>query len=404
MGLDLGLEKAGFNIKVSVEADKHACATIRANTNIPVIEKDINNVSTEEILEVAGLRKEEVFLVAGGPPCQAFSTAGARRGLSDFRGNVIINFLRIVKEIRPKFFIMENVRGLLSSKIHELPEEYGSEYDDVLGIPGSVMYFLAKEFEKYGYTISFTLFNSANYGVPQKRERVIVFGYYGNKRIPLPSPTHSETGKETGKKWVTFGQAIEGLKEEEMNYLELSEKHKRYLKMLKGGENWRNLPPDVVEEAMGGSYKLGGGKTGFYRRLSYDEPSPTLVTSPTMPATMLAHPEKLRPLSAEEYRRIQQFPDDWVFSGGIREIYKQIGNAVPVGLGYMAGKTIMDFYHGNYDPEREIKNLVPYSRYKNCSDFEFFPEFQKRVAQAMEKRKEQKNRENEFKQLELFSV
>ena len=105
MGLDLGIEKAGFKIKVCVEMDKWAVETIKANTSIPVINRDINTVTTDEILEKAGLNKEEVTLVFGGPPCQAFSTAGKQRGLADFRGNVIIQFLRVVSEIHPPYFI-----------------------------------------------------------------------------------------------------------------------------------------------------------------------------------------------------------------------------------------------------------------------------------------------------------
>lgn len=384
MGLDLGLEKAGFNIKVCVEMNKLAAKTIMTNTDIPVINKDINDVSTEEILQTANLKKEEVFLVAGGPPCQAFSTAGARRALEDFRGNVIINYLRVIKEIQPTFFILENVRGILSSAMKYVPEEFGDEYNDIVDIKGSVIYFLVKEFEKYGYSISFTLFNSANYGVPQKRERVIIFGHKG-ERIPLPNPTHTQSGEETGSKWTSFGQVVSDLKEEDMHFIELSEKPRKYLTLLKGGQYWKHLPENVVEEAMGASYHLGGGKTGFYRRLSVEEPSPTLVTSPSMPATMLAHPEKLRPLSIEEYARIQQFPDHWKFEGHIRDVYKQIGNAVPVGLGYVAGKTILDFYTGNYDKERESKNQIPYSRYKNCSDFEFLPLFEKEIIKHKEK-------------------
>ena len=217
-----------------------------------------------------------------------------------------------------------------------------------------------------------------------------MFGHKGS-RIPLPSPTHSESGYETEKKWNTFGEAVKDLKEEDMHYIELSDRHKYYLNLLASGQYWKHLPKELMEEAMGGAYKLGGGKTGFYRRLSFTQPSPTLVTSPTMPATMLAHPEKLRPLSIEEYARIQQFDDNWKFKGNIRDIYKQIGNAVPSGLGYMAGKTILDYYKGDYDKDkdkdkdREKKNKIPYSRYKNCSDFEFIPAFKLEIQKNKEK-------------------
>lgn len=111
--------------------------------------------------------------------------------------------------------------------------------------------------------------------------------------------------------------------------------------MLGPGQCWRDLPREVQKVAMGKSYLSQGGKTGFYRRLSWDSPSPTLVTSPMMPATSLAHPEEDRALSIEEYARIQMFPDDWKFAGNLKDIYKQIGNAVPVGLGFAAARHLL---------------------------------------------------------------
>ena len=119
---------------------------------------------------------------------------------------------------------------------------------------------------------------------------------------------------------------------------------------------------------MGKAYELGGGKTGFLRRLSNSKPSPTLVTSPIMPATLICHPTELRPLSVKEYARVQQFPDSWRFSGKISDIYKQIGNAVPVGLGYMAGMQIIRFDNGELKGDEDKDNVIPYSRYKNTTD------------------------------------
>jgi DNA (cytosine-5)-methyltransferase 1 len=121
---------------------------------------------------------------------------------------------------------------------------------------------------------------------------------------------------------------------------------------------------------MGKAFYLSGGKTGFLRRLSFDEPSPTLVTSPTMPATLLCHPTQLRPLSIEEYARIQQFPDTWNFKGRIETIYKQIGNAVPVGLGYAVGHQVMRSILGDLTWNEEATNRIPYSRYSNSTDYE----------------------------------
>lgn len=368
MGLDLGVEKAGIDIRLCVELNKQAASTIRNNTNIPVIDRDITTISASELLETSGLKAREVDLVVGGPPCQAFSTAGARRGLDDFRGNVIIQYLRVVSEIKPRYFILENVRGILSAKLNAVPDSY-KEYEGIKDMKGSVIRFLANEFRKLGYTISFALFNAANYGVPQIRERVIIFGAKGKKRIPLPQPTHSELGLNGTKKWVTLGDVINDLpKPTESEYTPLSKRMLQYMPLVKEGENWTSLEPEVAREAMGKAYDLGGGKTGFLRRLSNSKPSPTLVTSPIMPATLICHPTELRPLSVKEYARVQQFPDSWQFSGKIADIYKQIGNAVPVGLGYMAGMQIIRFDNGELNGDEDKNNIIPYSRYKNTTD------------------------------------
>lgn len=374
MGLDLGIEKAGIKIKVCCEMNKWAADTIRKNCNIPVIEKDINNVSSEELLYTANLNKEDVFLVVGGPPCQAFSSAGKQRGLADFRGNVIIQFLRVISEIRPKYFILENVRGLLSAKLNAVPKGY-EKYNFIADKEGSVLYFLSEEFKSCGYTISFALFNAANYGVPQIRERMIIFGHRGKERIPLPQPTHSEHAKNT-LPWVTLGDVIRDLENaNSCDYIPLREKSLKYIRLLSEGQNWASLPKEIAKEAMGKAFELPGGKTGFLRRLSYQKPSPTLVTSPTMPATLLCHPNQERPLSIQEYARIQQFPDTWIFSGKIHEIYKQIGNAVPVGLGYMAGSQIIKFEEKKIDINSDNNNQIPYSRYKRTTDKEFLIDF-----------------------------
>ena len=109
---------------------------------------------------------------------------------------------------------------------------------------------------------------------------------------------------------------------------------------------------------MGSKLKLGGGKTGFYRRLSFNRPSPTLVTDPTMPATDLCHPTEDRPLSVEEYKRIQEFPDDWNICGPLNEQYKQIGNAVPIRLGEAIARTIVADMHGEKLPQDENEQLM----------------------------------------------
>lgn len=370
MGLDLGIEKAGFKIRVCVEKDKWAAQTIRANTSIPVIERDINDVPTDEILAAAGIGRQDVTLVIGGPPCQAFSTAGKQKGFADFRGNVMLQYLRVVRDIMPEFFIMENVRGLQSAKLNSVPAEY-AEYEPIKDVKGSAFHFMVAEFRKLGYSISHALLNAANYGVPEKRERIVVIGHRG-ERVPIPSPTHSENGEFGTKKWNTLRSCIGDMEHRtDLHYTELRKRSLPYMKILKEGQNWRNLPGDMAMQAMGKAYFLSGGKTGFLRRLKFDEPSPTLVTSPTMPATLLCHPTQLRPLSIEEYARIQQFPDSWTFNGRLETIYKQIGNAVPVGLGQAVGQQIMRFINGQTCTNEEARNKIPYSRYKNTTYRDF---------------------------------
>lgn len=369
MGLDLGMERAGIKVRLVNDNDKYCCETIRTNRpDLALIDRPIEEISTREILKTAGLKKSEVFLVFGGPPCQAFSTAGGRKSLRDTRGNCILEFVKKVDEIKPRYFVMENVRGLLSAAIDPGDKASNSWSNDPARLPGSAIRYIAGLFRDAGYVISFALFDSANYGVPQIRERVIMFGNRGKKRVPLPQPTHSQDGKQTGEKWVTLREAFKRLNGTKHHHLNFSENKLMYYKMLKAGQYWKHLPKELQEKALGPSYHLGGGKTGFYRRLAWSKPAPTLCTRPNMPATDLCHPTKLRPLSVEEYKVIQQFPNNWKLAGNITEQYRQIGNAVPVGLGYMAGKTIIDFHEGKITKEKA--NGINYSRYRGTTDYE----------------------------------
>lgn len=369
MGLDLGMEKAGFKTVCCVEIDKYACATIRKNTDIPIIEGNISHVSTEQIEEVAGVTRDQISIVFGGPPCQAFSTAGKQRSLQDFRGNMVLQFLRIVTEVQPEYFVFENVRGILYAKLEAVPDgpDY-CEYEGMTSLPGSVVRMLVSEFQKQGYTISFSLFNSAKYGVPQSRDRFIMFGTKRLDEVPIPAPTH---GDQPGQiPLATLRDALAELPAA-VGGLRFSSKHERFLSLLNPGEYWRALPNDLQEEALGKAFHLTGGRTGFFRRLGWDRPSPTLVTSPVMPATMLCHPDELRPLSIREYARIQQFPDDWQFEGPPVQVYKQIGNAVPVGLGEVAGQAVLK-HMAQTNIMAAVRHPVPLtSRYKGTSHREF---------------------------------
>jgi DNA (cytosine-5)-methyltransferase 1 len=376
MGLDLGIDAAGFETVCCVELDKYACRTIRTNTNTPVIEADIHNVGAEDIESASGVTRDRISLVYGGPPCQAFSTAGKQRSLQDFRGNLVLQFLRVVAEIRPEYFILENVRGILYAKLNAVPEEY-AEYADNCDRSGSVVHMLVSEFRKLGYTISFSLFDSARYGIPQSRDRFIMFGTLRSDAVPIPVPTHTKDMKQQPhlKPYKTLRDALRGLAPDDSELLQFTPRQIRLLEMIKPGQCWTSLPAELQAEALGGAYHLTGGRTGFFRRLSWDKPSPTLVTSPAMPATMLCHPDEPRPLTVQEYARIQQFPDNWVFDGPRQQIYKQIGNAVPVGLGTVAGTAIMQHIRGS-EALGDTCFAPTTSRYHGVTDTEFLSAFE----------------------------
>lgn len=339
MGLDIGLEKAGLYIAVSQDIDKWCAETIRAN-NHKVIECDIRELilkdpSCQPLLKEAGLRKQDVFAVVGGPPCQAYSTAGRRKGEEDERGQLYQQFVHVVGAIKPRFFVMENVKGLASMFVDK-----GTANEKPL------LKLILDKFKALGYHTVHGIVDAVHYGTPQFRERLVIIGSRDNEAIYLPMPTHFHFHQNPNMRWRTLGDAILDM-EKAGPTGRISQKLIPYLKMVPEGGNWKSLPQNIVEEAMGGAYLSGGGKVGFYRRLSFSEPSPTLVTSPSQKATLLCHPRDLRPLSVSEYARIQGFPDEWQFKGSIANCYKQIGNAVPIPLGKAIGEMLRAVALGN---------------------------------------------------------
>lgn len=378
MGLDLGIEKAGFDIRLACEVDKYCRQTIALNRPDSALLSDINDYNADDIRIAAGLEQDEdIDLIMGGPPCQAFSTAGKRNGFNDDRGNVFLKYIELCLALKPKYFVMENVRGLLSCPMDHRPHDQRGEGFPSLGedeLKGGALNFVISRIEDSGYGYSFNLYNSANFGTPQVRERVIIVCSRDGKKPPFLSPTHSADGLHGLPKWKTVRSCISDLTEHE--HLNFPEKRLKYYRLLKPGENWKNLPIELQKEAMGKSFYSGGGKTGFLRRLAWDKPSPTLVTHPAMPATDLSHPTENRPISVQEYKRIQEFPDDWELAGPIIQKYKQVGNAVPLGLGYAVGNLVMKLLNGIEDVE--LKDF-PYSRYKNTSDTAWKAEFRKVV-------------------------
>jgi len=318
-GLALGMHLAGFRHVLLNEMDAMACQTLRRNhPEWNVLEGDIHNVDFTPL-------RDKVDFLSGGFPCQAFSYAGKKGGLNDTRGTLFFELARAVKEIRPKVFMGENVKGLLS---HD---------------GGKTLEIIRNAIAELGYTlVEPRVLKAIMYQVPQKRERLILIAirndiYEQGFRFKWPDPY---------RRVMTLRDAFFGgtLFDEDVPKSEgqlYPAKKARVMAMVPEGGDWRDLPEDEQKKYMGGSFYLEGGKTGMARRLSMDEPSLTLTCAPAQKQTERCHPTETRPLTIREYARIQTFPDYWQFEGSMSDQYKQIGNAVPVNLAFAIGRSLI---------------------------------------------------------------
>jgi DNA (cytosine-5)-methyltransferase 1 len=263
--------------------------------------------------------------------------------VNDPRGALFHEFIRVIKDVRPRFFLVENVKGILSAAVRHRPlNQRGPgcsplEPDEELG---SAFQMILRELASTGYHVVFDVLNAADYGVPQARERIVFVGSRDGEPFEMPGPTHARVPEQGRKAWVTLREAISDLDEDEQESNPFCPSKAKYIKHVPEGGNWRDLPAEMQADALGAAFVSWGGRVGFFRRLTWGRPAPTLPTRPDSKATMLCHPSATRPLSVQEYARIQQFPDTWQFSGGTPQKYKQIGNAVPVGLGEALGRAI----------------------------------------------------------------
>ncbi|HBF2106660.1 TPA: DNA (cytosine-5-)-methyltransferase [Clostridioides difficile] len=316
-GLALGLEKAGFKEVGLVELDKYACDTLKLNRpGWNVIQGDVVKIAENGIKNYID-NNIEIDLLSGGYPCQAFSYAGKKLGLEDVRGTLFYSYAKILEELKPKVFLAENVRGLVS-------------HDD-----GKTLKTMVDVFSEIGYNVKYEILKAVNYGVAQKRERVIIIGTrkdLSHVDFKFPKPFEYV---------ATLRDALKNVpKSEGARY---PERKKKVLDMVPPGGCWIDLPDEVARDYMGKSYYSGGGKRGMARRISWDEPCLTLTCSPAQKQTERCHPDETRPFTTREYARIQSFPDEWEFTGSVSQVYKQIGNAVPVKLGKAIGLSIVDY-------------------------------------------------------------
>lgn len=320
-GLALGIEEAGFDNISLIEVDKDAADTLKCNRpQWNVICDDIANISCLDLEKYFGIKKGELDLLSGGAPCQSFSYAGKRLGLEDARGTLFYHYAMFLEKLQPKMFLFENVKGLLT-------HDRGKTYKTILDI-----------FERAGYTITksqIKVLNAWDYGVAQKRERLITVGIRNDlaKKIKFEFPAPYKY------KPVLRDILLDCPKSEGTPY---SEYKRKIFELVPPGGYWRDIPEDIAKEYMKSCWYMEGGRTGILRRLSLDEPSLAVLTSPSQKQTDRCHPLEARPFTIRENARCQSFPDDWQFCGSIGQQYKQVGNAVPVNLAYEIGLKIKE--------------------------------------------------------------
>lgn len=376
-GLALGLSLAGFSHVLLNEFDNSACNTLRMNhPEWNIIEGDVRNVDFTPL-------RDKVDFLSGGFPCQAFSYAGKQGGFNDTRGTLFFELARAVNEIRPKVFMGENVKGLVS-------------HDN-----GRTFITIKNTIAELGYTlVEPRVLKAIMYQVPQKRERLILIAIRNDfaERVNYhwPSPyTQVLTLRDALYRSVIYN--TDAPQSEGVNY---PLKKQKVLDLVPQGGDWRDLPENVAKEYMGGSWFLGGGKTGMARRLSLDEPSLTLTCSPCQKQTERCHPLETRPLTVREYARIQTFPDSWLFAGTMSNKYKQIGNAVPVNLAKAVGRSLIRLLN-------DIQAIRP-DKTHDCSEAvaQIMDHFKNAVDKKVPdiKKEKQKKDDTKIKQLNFFDL
>lgn len=346
-GLGTGFVKSGFNIISANDIWEPAGKTYTINhPNVKYIVKDIAKLTGDELLENTGYSKDDVDVIIGGPPCQGFSTLG-KRFIDDPRNKLFKEYVRIVSEIKPKFFVMENVAGILSM-------ERGKVLENIL-----------KSFQQIGYNVKYKLLNAAEYGVPQKRERVIFIGTHLNKDIKHPEKTHSTTGEKGYKRALTLWDAICDLPQSDTEDITeyRIEPYNEFQAIMRGNCKviTNHQPPTHNEKAINMMKYIPTGKSvwdvedmpkefmptsGYgntYARLNPNEPGMTITRNfSCISSSRCIHPYSNRGLTAREAARIQTYPDDYVFMGSKTDIHLQIGNSVPPILGEKIANTIKE--------------------------------------------------------------
>ncbi|WEL19507.1 DNA cytosine methyltransferase [Candidatus Nanohalococcus occultus] len=358
-GLDLGIEKAGFEVVIANDYWEPASETYQHNfEDSEFIEGDIRDIGRKELedaLEKAGYSKDDIDVVVGGPPCQGFSRLNNENieldeMEKDDRNTLFQEFLRVVDILRPDMVLMENVRDLINRQTSE-----GEYIKDLI----------VEEFNKHDYKCEYKVLEAQNYGVPQKRKRIFFIGTDKDVKIKFPKPSHPNEAD-----WETAGAALENITDDlpNMRYANTQEKTLEKIRHVPPGGYYDDLPDrlktkkykcDCEDKENCPHEKQIVKRYGTYlRRLHPDEPSLTVSNNPFI------HPEEDRYITPREKARLQTFPDSFEFTGNKGEVNQQLGNAVPVELGRKLGEKLKSYFPGIRDKDKisvgtvEQKNLA----------------------------------------------
>ncbi len=354
--MDLGLEEVSWHHLAQIESDTDCARTLAARNDrrahpVRVIGHPIEQIPARGLRRELGLERGELELLAGGPPCQPFTTSGLRRALTDARAaSLFPTYIEYVKEFKPQALLIENVDGMLSAALRHRRLAERSPRHAPLGLAerkGSFLHWLIHELVPLGYSLAWGVVEAADHGVPQLRQRAIVIGVRGSEPCFLPEPSY---GGERLPSYRTLREGLAGVRA--LGAIQpLSDRKRAVYDLIPAGGNWRALPDRVQRETMGAAYYAEGGKGGWWRRLSWDAPAPTILGMPDHSSTALVHPDETRCLSVNECAALQSFPSGTIFVGTPRSQYQQIGNAVPSMLAARLGQHIADFLDGVRYPD-----------------------------------------------------
>jgi DNA (cytosine-5)-methyltransferase 1 len=355
-GLDYGFEAAGFETVAAIEMDPYCCLTLQVNRpDWGLIQSRLESVASSEILDVAGLKKRQPDILYGGPPCQPFSKAGFWHSgdvkrLKDPRSVTLREFFRVLEDTLPRAFLIENVSGFVFE-----------DKDEGLRLARRR---IAQINQKHGtkYSLAWKILNSADYGVPQIRERVFIVGSRDGIQFNFPAPTHCDSeassrvpGESNLEPYLTAWDALHDLDDisEVPDAYRVSGKWALLLPTIPEGENY------LFHTARGNGaplFKWRSRYWNFLLKLAKDRPSWTIQAQPG-PAIGPFH-WKNRKLTMRELARLQTFPEDISVLGNEREIHKQIGNAVPSAMGELLGREIRSQFFGDKRTRRPL-SLLP---------------------------------------------